>query len=773
LDILEGKIMQHVSITSPKQDSSRDRELTAKEIGASLTEVEERLPLPDFQEIANRASTLLEGVDELDTLVESMASTGHWECVLPVMLQHGTRLLAQGHAATLRRWIGMSSSEFRAREPWLTYWSGAASISDNPVFARGALENAWGRFEERADRTGQLLTATCMLESYQFEWSSFAPVRPWIDRLAECIGSESGYVSRDAELRANANLLLALTCVQTESALSSRCIARLRPLLDSDLDVNHRLFAGRSLLLAYCSTLDVLSVRDMARRLQDLLQEPGSSPNARASTLNAVAYGLWLDCAYEGSENALREAANTATSFPSATPDPLHLHTRHLLAFARRDRNEMAECVHAMRQAINPTWHHGMTMFSQALAEQALLRGDLAAAARHWSCAVTGADAACAFPLQWASRLALAGCRAAQSDCAGAAIVLQQARGLFAEELSEDSVRDDTFLTAYLALRRADRSECHRLLGSALRAAPLPGGASRLFHILPAAMADLCMQAMHAEIGIESVRSLVEHYRLPPPAAAGDDWPWPFKVYVFGSFHVLKGDAPIRFSRRTQKKTLELLQALIAFGGTDVAATSLTDALWPDSDGDAGYHNLESALYRLRLLLGAPGAVTMAGSKLTLDRRYFWVDMWAFERELHANAERGADAAVRFAGIRELYRGHFLEQDSDKPWALKARQIQRDKFLRSIRDAARVYENRRLWEEAANVYQVGIELDGMAEDLYRGLMICHRELGEHTEVLQVYRRCREFLIKVLGVQPNPKTEAIYHSVRQSIVAQTG
>jgi LuxR family transcriptional regulator, maltose regulon positive regulatory protein len=295
---------------------------------------------------------------------------------------------------------------------------------------------------------------------------------------------------------------------------------------------------------------------------------------------------------------------------------------------------------------------------------------------------------------------------------------------------------------------------------------------SQLFHLFPGAMSDLYMQALRAEMGVESVRSLVERYRLPAPATAGDDRAWPFKVYVFGSFQVLKGDAPIRFSRRAQKKTFELLQALIAFGGTEVAASSLIDALWPDSDGDAGYHALESALYRLRLLLGIPSAVTMAGSKLTLDRRYFWVDMWAFERELRANAERGADAAVRFAGIRELYRGHFLERDSDKPWALKTRQTLRDKFVRSTRDAARVYENRQLWEEAANVYQAGIELDGMAEDLYRGLMICHRELGEHTEVLQVYRRCREFLIGVLGVQPNPKTQAIYHSVRQNIVAQT-
>jgi LuxR family maltose regulon positive regulatory protein len=747
--------MQHLSVALQNRVGSRD------------------LASPEFQETANRASGLVEQVDEINALVESFARTGHWECLVPVMLQHGTRFLAQGHAAILRRWIDMTPSKFRAREPWLTYWSGATSIGDEPILARAALENAWSGFEEHADRTGQLLAATCMLETYQFEWSSFAPMRTWIDRLAACIGSGSVFVSRDAELRAYANLLLAITRVRPASELSSRCIARLRALLDSDLDVNHRLFAGRALLLAYGSSLDVLSVRDMARRLQDLLQDPGCSPDARASALNALAYGHWLDCADAASECALREASNMTKSLASRSADPLHLHTRHLLAFARRDRDELAECVQAMRQAIDPTWHHGMTMLSQAQAEQALLRGDLAAAARHWSSAVTWADATCAFPLQWASRLALAGCRAAQRDCVGAAKVLQQARALFAEALPEDSVRDDTFLAAYLALRRADRSECHRLLRSALRAAPLPGGASRLFHLLPAAMADLCMQAMRAEIGVESVRGLVEHYRLAPPAGAGDDWPWPFKVYVFGSFQVLKGDAPIRFSRRAQKKPLELLQALIAFGGTDVAASSLTDALWPDSNGDAGYHTLESALYRLRLLLGAPGAVTMAGSKLTLDRRYFWVDMWAFEQELQANAEHGSDAAVRFEGIREFYRGHFLEQDSDKPWALKTRQTLREKFLRSIRDAARVYENRRLWEEAANVYQAGIELDGMAEDLYRGLMICHRELGEHTEALQVYRRCREFLIKVLGMQPNPKTQAIYHSVRQNVVTQTG
>jgi DNA-binding SARP family transcriptional activator len=239
-----------------------------------------------------------------------------------------------------------------------------------------------------------------------------------------------------------------------------------------------------------------------------------------------------------------------------------------------------------------------------------------------------------------------------------------------------------------------------------------------------------------------------------------------------GSFRVLKGDAPLPFSRRIQRRTLELLQALIAFGGTEVSAVALTAAQWPDSEGDAGYHALECRLHRLRQLLGEPNAIIMAGRKVSLDRNYFWVDMWALERELREGDSSNSDAASRLSKIRRLYAGHFLEHESDKPWTLKTRQSLRDKFLRAIREAARVYESQRLWQEAARIYQSGIELDDMAEDLYRGLMICHRELGEHTEVLQIYRRCRDLLMRALGVPPNPKTQAIYNSARQTLVTAT-
>jgi hypothetical protein len=81
-----------------------------------------------------------------------------------------------------------------------------------------------------------------------------------------------------------------------------------------------------------------------------------------------------------------------------------------------------------------------------------------------------------------------------------------------------------------------------------------------------------------------------------------------FRVHVLGRFRLLGGDTPITIPPRLRKPQ-EPLQAVIAFGGTEVSADVLIDALWPDSEGDAAYHALESALYRLRQLLGARDAV--------------------------------------------------------------------------------------------------------------------------------------------------------------------
>ena len=241
-----------------------------------------------------------------------------------------------------------------------------------------------------------------------------------------------------------------------------------------------------------------------------------------------------------------------------------------------------------------------------------------------------------------------------------------------------------------------------------------------------------------------------------------------FRIHVLGRFRLLAGNSPIAIPPRLRKPQ-ELLQALVAFGGIEVTAGMLIDALWPDSEGDAAYHALESALYRLRQLLGARDTIRMEGGKVSLNRDQLWVDMWEFEKELQRPRDPGMSCIERIGRLRLLYQGHFLQYETEKPWVLEARQDLRDRLLRAVRDAARECEHARRWEDAANLYRSGIELDSLNEGLYRGLMLCHQELGDHSEALQAYRRCRELLTRFLGIPPNAKTQALYHSVREHAV----
>jgi LuxR family maltose regulon positive regulatory protein len=238
-----------------------------------------------------------------------------------------------------------------------------------------------------------------------------------------------------------------------------------------------------------------------------------------------------------------------------------------------------------------------------------------------------------------------------------------------------------------------------------------------------------------------------------------------FRVHVLGPFRILLGNNPIPIPPRLRKPQ-EVLQALIAFGGNEVSAGVLIDALWPDSDGDAAYHALETSLYRLRQLLGTHDAVRMERGKVSLSRDHLWIDMWQLKEELRHLHGPEVNHIERIGRFRRLYQGHFLQNEAEKPWILKARQELRDGLLRAIRDAARECEHACRWEDAADLYRSAIEIDSLNEGLYRGLMLCHQQLGDHSEALQAYGRCRELLKHFLGVPPNEKTQALYHSVRE-------
>ncbi len=156
-----------------------------------------------------------------------------------------------------------------------------------------------------------------------------------------------------------------------------------------------------------------------------------------------------------------------------------------------------------------------------------------------------------------------------------------------------------------------------------------------------------------------------------------------------------------------------------------------------------------------------------------LNPQLVWVDAWALEDQLGEAAEAFSNAGEArrslthgmAEGVLRLYHWHFLDGESDLSWAVAMHDKRRSKFLRVLYLIGDQYEAGGRWEEAAELYQRGLELDNLAEELYRRLILTYQKRGQLAGALKVYRRCRQMLSVVLGVQPSASTEALYQSLK--------
>jgi DNA-binding SARP family transcriptional activator len=227
------------------------------------------------------------------------------------------------------------------------------------------------------------------------------------------------------------------------------------------------------------------------------------------------------------------------------------------------------------------------------------------------------------------------------------------------------------------------------------------------------------------------------------------------RIQALGGLEIRRDGLSLASTGKAKQRVLDLLRAIIAQGPQGADADELAMLLWPEAEGDAGRHALRVTVHRLRRLLGFEQAIIVADGRILLDPGWCQVDAFAFERI----TDSGASGPAHAARLLELYRGHFLAS-SDRPWLLPARERLRSKFLRSLEACALASLAEGRYDEAADLFRRGIELDAVAESLYRGLMRCRARQGRIAEGVESYRRCRDMLSIVLGVKPAAQTEAL-------------
>jgi LuxR family transcriptional regulator, maltose regulon positive regulatory protein len=203
------------------------------------------------------------------------------------------------------------------------------------------------------------------------------------------------------------------------------------------------------------------------------------------------------------------------------------------------------------------------------------------------------------------------------------------------------------------------------------------------------------------------------------------------------------------FGKKAPKRLLQLLKAIIVFGGENVSKDKLLDGIWPDEDAASATVTLKAAVGRLRTLLGNDTAIEIQAGHVSLNRGICWVDSYAFESIKDDAGQADGDGA----DFRTLYQGELLPEESGANWVVGPRERLRALFLKSINGQAKRLEDEGRWEDALVAYTRGIEAETLAESFYQGQMRCCEALDKHADGQAVYRRLRQLLSIALGVVP--------------------
>ncbi|MGE5247390.1 MAG: AfsR/SARP family transcriptional regulator, partial [Verrucomicrobiota bacterium] len=309
---------------------------------------------------------------------------------------------------------------------------------------------------------------------------------------------------------------------------------------------------------------------------------------------------------------------------------------------------------------------------------------------------------------------------------------------------------------------------------AALRNAFSAGRERGYFHYdnwIPTFMTRLCVKALEEGVEVPYAQELVRKRNLVPacPPLEIESWPWPVAIYTLGRFEILKNGEQLIFPRKVQKRPLSLLKAIIAFGGKAVREAQIADAVWPELEGDMAIQSLAVALHRLRQLLGPEEAVQRQEGILGLDPRYCWVDAFAFDHLL-AKAQSPGETAGSGCAVElqekavSLYRGPFLAEEPDRPWAISMRERLRSRYLLAVGRLGAHWLQAKEWEKARACYEQGLGVDNLAEEFYQSLMRCYLQDSRKAEALAVYRRL-EKTFSSLGVEPSPKTRGLLNALR--------
>jgi LuxR family transcriptional regulator, maltose regulon positive regulatory protein len=699
-----------------------------------------------------------------------------WPALAALILGQGDLMLKQGRAQTLESWIHALPEEISSQNPWFLYWMAGARFPYAPRDARELFGRAFRLFSTAnpVSTAAVLAAINGALEAIVHDADDFTLLDPWIEAGAKWTAGNPDWPTPDLEARLTCNMFFALVLRQPWHADVPLWRERTQRLSQTHDDPNVRLSVNAVLITLSAWNGQFAGAERLIELMQSVVTMPEVTPVSATKFAQAQATNFMLAGDHRRCIAAARAGLDIVNQSGVRLWNDTFLINGLLSALAEGDLDDAAEWLKSIEA--RPPGLRRFDLFLQAYATAwyAMLRGDLFLAHQHLKTAVRAATELGPPFFQVFAGLALA--QVLQRSGHAEAADRELARMLEITGRLKNRLLDFMAFVCRAALALGRKRSDEAL--EALRAAFAIGRERGLMHYLwwePRQAAELCRLAFAAGVEPDYLRHLIQYRQLlptpPPYLVAG--WPWRWQIRAFGAFRVESAAADLAKGTKRAVRPVELLSALVAFGGEHVKIERLADALWPHVDSDYAHRSFNTTLHRLRAWLGADSAVLVHGGEVSLDRRAVWLDTWAFEQAVGAVQALAAapDLATHrqelgngFEQALALYRGPLLAAEAETAWAVAPREHYRNMLLRLVTSAATAAEKAGWPEEVAEFCRRGLDAEPLSEQLCRRLMVALKQTGRNAEAIEVFHRYRTMLRAEQKAEPSAATQDVYRTL---------
>lgn len=723
-------------------------------------------------QLKRAAAKLFEADGQIEDAFSLCRESGDVPAMTRLIIEHTQTLLLQGRNQTLEHWFAALPPDVLDEDPWLLYWCGASRMYGNPLESKALYEKALALFEKQRKQTGTLLAFCGVFEAITYGLGQYKTFDEWIPRLNEFFKKIWPLPSPDLEIKVTLSLLSALVLRQPNHPdmkfWEKKALSFLQS--DSELDVGAKVHLTSILAYNRINSGDLRDAQVLLDTYGGRAEAHGIPPGLSTLLADIKALCYWTSGEFEACQRVVARGLKLASDTGVYLFAPLLCWQGASAALSVGDMNQAEAFMKGFEINREQQGAYQTASFYFVIAWKHLLLKEYVQAL---------------FNAELSVRLAEEG---------GSPVPLADSRLGYALALHASGRHDEAFEQVAQSLAMCGQTRalmtefsCHLAqaeffldLGdedaaaTSLRTAMPLGRKQGYINVWlwrPEVMARLCGKALELGIEVDYVRDLIKRRGLVPEQTPLhlESWPWPLKIYTLGSFKLLRDDQPIRFSHKAQRRPLAMLQAIIAFGAREVREEALTDALWPEADGDLAHQSYATTLHRLRRLFDLPQAILRRENRITVNPLSVWVDLWVFEGLLDKaddawdgciQDEEYLDAIESTQKAIELYDGPFLATEGSPSWCIPVRERVRSRFLRAVRRVGEYLEKKEQWERAADWYERALEKDVLIEEFYQHLMSCYHQLDHRDQALLVYERCCATLSAVQETSPSPETIAL-------------